>query len=82
MSSSSATPRGLLFVVSAPSGTGKTTVVDRLVVIDTGPEPEEEDLGTTAGLGYLPVIGEALWRVKPDFAVRDGLEIAFAPGCG
>jgi guanylate kinase len=24
-------PRGLLFVVSAPSGTGKTTVVERLV---------------------------------------------------
>ena len=31
MSSSSAPPRGLLFVVSAPSGTGKTTVVERLV---------------------------------------------------
>jgi pimeloyl-ACP methyl ester carboxylesterase len=26
------------------------------------------------------VIGEALWRVKSDFAIRDGLEIAFAPG--
>jgi guanylate kinase len=31
MSSSDGTPRGLLVVVSAPSGTGKTTVVDRLV---------------------------------------------------
>jgi len=31
MSSSAAAPRGLLFVVSAPSGTGKTTVIDRLV---------------------------------------------------
>ena len=31
MSSSAANPRGLLFVVSAPSGTGKTTVVERLV---------------------------------------------------
>ncbi len=29
--SGSAEPRGLLFVVSAPSGTGKTTVVERLV---------------------------------------------------
>ena len=28
---SSSPPRGLLFVVSAPSGTGKTTVVERLV---------------------------------------------------
>lgn len=31
MSSSPAPTRGLLFVVSAPSGTGKTTVVERLV---------------------------------------------------
>lgn len=29
-------PRGLLFVVSAPSGTGKTTVVDRLMEQATG----------------------------------------------
>ena len=26
------------------------------------------------------MIGEALWRIKPDFAVRKGLEVAFAPG--
>jgi guanylate kinase len=31
MSSSGSSARGLLFVVSAPSGTGKTTVVERLV---------------------------------------------------
>ncbi|PYR60838.1 MAG: guanylate kinase, partial [Acidobacteria bacterium] len=28
--------RGLLFVVSAPSGTGKTTVVERLVQVVSG----------------------------------------------
>jgi guanylate kinase len=33
MSNSDAQLRGLLFVVSAPSGTGKTTVVERLVTV-------------------------------------------------
>jgi guanylate kinase len=36
MSNSPLAPRGLLFVVSAPSGTGKTTVVERLVVSRPG----------------------------------------------
>ncbi len=36
MSSNAAAARGLLFVVSAPSGTGKTTVVERLVVSRPG----------------------------------------------
>jgi guanylate kinase len=34
--SSEPAPRGLLFVVSAPSGTGKTTVVERLVQVVPG----------------------------------------------
>jgi guanylate kinase len=33
---SSSAPRGLLFIVSAPSGTGKTTLVERLVQILPG----------------------------------------------
>ena len=32
----SSAPRGLLFIVSAPSGTGKTTLVERLVQILPG----------------------------------------------
>ncbi|MDQ3572990.1 MAG: alpha/beta fold hydrolase, partial [Actinomycetota bacterium] len=29
---------------------------------------------------YTPLIGQALWRVAPDFVVRDALAEAFAPG--
>src|SRR5687768_14778894 len=36
MSSSAAARRGLLFIVSAPSGTGKTTLVERLVQCTPG----------------------------------------------
>jgi pimeloyl-ACP methyl ester carboxylesterase len=55
-------------------------LVDRVVIIDTGPTHEEGDLGIVAQLGFSPVIGELFWRVKPDFAVKKGLEVAFAPG--
>jgi pimeloyl-ACP methyl ester carboxylesterase len=55
-------------------------LVDRVVIVDTPPTHEEGDLGLVAKLGFMPVIGDALWRVKPDFAVRKGLEVAFAPG--
>ncbi len=36
--------------------------------------------GLIGELAFKPVIGEALWRVKPDFAIKNGLEVAFAPG--
>lgn len=55
-------------------------LVDRVVIVDTPPTHEEGDLGLVAKLGFMPVIGDAFWRVKPDFAVRKGLEVAFAPG--
>jgi pimeloyl-ACP methyl ester carboxylesterase len=55
-------------------------LVDRVVIVDTGPTHEEGDLGLIARLGFAPVVGEAFWRTKPDFAVREGLGVAFAPG--
>lgn len=55
-------------------------LVDRVVIVDTGPTHENGDLGLLAKLVFVPVIGDALWRVKTDFATRKGLEVAFAPG--
>ena len=56
-------------------------LVDRVVIIDTRSSSHDEgDLGFVASLGFAPVVGEAFWRTKLDFAVRQGLEIAFAPG--
>jgi pimeloyl-ACP methyl ester carboxylesterase len=55
-------------------------LVSRVVIIDTPPTHEKGDLGLLARLVFYPVIGEALWRIKPDFATRKGLEVAFAPG--
>lgn len=55
-------------------------LVDRLVVIDSIPDTSYGDVGFIGELPFRPVIGETLWRVKPDFAISDGLEVAFAPG--
>ena len=55
-------------------------LVGRAVIIDMPPDNSYGDLGFIAGLAFQPVLGEALWQIKPDFSVRDGLEVAFAPG--
>lgn len=66
-------------------GTALTEVpgdyVGRLVIVDQAPDEsffKGFDLATE--LSTAPVIGPALWQVTPDFAVKDGLEVAFAPG--
>lgn len=55
-------------------------LVERVFIVDTPPTHREASLGLIANAAFAPVIGEVLWRVKPDFAVRKGLEVAFAPG--
>jgi pimeloyl-ACP methyl ester carboxylesterase len=54
-------------------------LVRKVMILDTPPNHKGSSLGLVAKLGFAPVIGELFWRVKPDFAVRKGLEIAFAP---
>jgi pimeloyl-ACP methyl ester carboxylesterase len=55
-------------------------LVQRVAIVDTPPTHDDGNLGLIAKLGFAPVVGEAFWRIKPDFAVRKGLEVAFAPG--
>jgi pimeloyl-ACP methyl ester carboxylesterase len=55
-------------------------LVDRLVLIDSIPDDSYGDVGLIGELPFKPVIGQLLWRVKPDFSIRDGLKVAFAPG--
>jgi pimeloyl-ACP methyl ester carboxylesterase len=54
-------------------------MVGRAVIIDMPPDNSYGDLGFIAGLAFQPLIGPALWRIKPDFSVREGLGVAFAP---
>jgi pimeloyl-ACP methyl ester carboxylesterase len=55
-------------------------LVERVVIVDTPPTHQETSLGLIANAAFAPVIGPALWQIKPDFAVRKGLAVAFAPG--
>lgn len=55
-------------------------LVKRMVLIDSIPDTSYGDVGFIGELPFKPVIGEALWRIKPDFSIRNGLEVAFAPG--
>ena len=51
-------------------------LVDRAVVIDMAPDTDDfgDGPGLLRELSYTPVIGQAMWRVTPDFVVRDGYE--------
>jgi pimeloyl-ACP methyl ester carboxylesterase len=55
-------------------------LVGRVTILDTASGQHRGSLGFLAGLLFDPVVGQALWQVKPDFATRKGLGIAFAPG--
>jgi pimeloyl-ACP methyl ester carboxylesterase len=55
-------------------------LVNRLVAIDSVPDPSYGDVGFIGELPFKPVIGETLWRIKPDFSIKNGLGVAFAPG--
>src|SRR5258707_589387 len=55
-------------------------LVNRLVTIDSIPDDSYGDVGFIGELPFKPVIGQTLWRIKPDFSIKDGLGVAFAPG--
>ncbi len=54
-------------------------LVDRVVDISLAADNESSQLPFLARLGYTPVLGEAIWRLTPDFAVIDSFKDAFAP---
>jgi pimeloyl-ACP methyl ester carboxylesterase len=51
-------------------------LVNRLVTIDSIPDSGYGDVGLIGELPFKPVIGQTLWRIKPDFSIK----VAFAPG--
>jgi pimeloyl-ACP methyl ester carboxylesterase len=54
-------------------------LVRGIVIVDQAPDDSYGDVGFLAKLAYVPVLGQAIWRVVPDVAVKEGLSEAFAP---
>lgn len=68
------------FSVAVALAEQASQLVDRLVNIGEGPTEDSCELPFLVKLAYAPVLGEALWRVAPSFAIEDGYASAFAPG--
>lgn len=68
------------FSVAVALAEQASQLVDRVVNIGEGPTEGSCSLPFIAKLAYTPVLGEALWRVTPSFAIEDGYASAFAPG--
>jgi pimeloyl-ACP methyl ester carboxylesterase len=68
------------FDVATALAAQSSELVDRLVDIDDAPDPSFGGLPFLAKLTFVPVIGQALRRIAPDFAIEDGYQSAFAPG--
>lgn len=67
--------------VAAALAEESSELVDRVVDIDQAPDDSfGDDLSLVARLAYVPVLGQLMSRVTPDFLIKDGYEQAFAPG--
>ena len=54
-------------------------LVDRVVAMNQAPTNDSGGLPFLARLGYTPVLGQAIYRLTPDFAIRSNFGEAFAP---
>lgn len=68
------------FSIATALAERSSQLVDRLVNIDEGPTEASCDIPFVAKLGFTPVVGEAMWRLTPSFAIESGYADAFAPG--
>ncbi|HEX8052292.1 MAG TPA: alpha/beta hydrolase [Thermoleophilaceae bacterium] len=55
-------------------------LVERIVLMDDGPDNDFGDQPLMTTMGFVPVIGELLRRLAFDSAIRDGFRDAFADG--
>jgi pimeloyl-ACP methyl ester carboxylesterase len=68
------------FAVATALAEQASQLVDRVVNIGEGPGDGDCSLPLIAKLEYTPVLGQAMWRLAPNFAIESGYASAFASG--
>jgi pimeloyl-ACP methyl ester carboxylesterase len=68
------------FTVATALAESSPGLVAQLVDIDSAPATDYGSLPFLARATYVPLIGQALYRVSPDRAIRDSQKVSFAPG--
>ena len=56
------------------------SLVDGLILVGTPSSKDAGELPFQARLGFVPVLGQGIWRVVTDGMIRRNLEKAFTPG--
>jgi len=67
-------------IVAGALAVDASELVDRLVLIGSPSAAGDDSLPFTERLLHVPVVGQALWRVRLDAMIKSGYESAFAPG--
>ena len=67
-------------IVATSLASSASELVDRVVLIGTPSDTDESSLPFTERLTQIPVLGQALWRLRLDSMIKSGYESAFAPG--
>ncbi len=55
-------------------------LVNRIAILDTIPDMSFGHLDRLSQLSRVPGIGQAIWRLAPDFMLKKGMGQSFAPG--
>jgi pimeloyl-ACP methyl ester carboxylesterase len=67
-------------IVAGALAADASELVDRVVLIGSPAEARDSTLPFTDRMIHVPVVGQALWRVRLDSMIKSGYGSAFAPG--
>ena len=67
-------------IVTASLASSASELVDRVVLIGVPSSADDASMPFTQRLSQVPVVGQAIWRLRVDPMIKSGYESAFAPG--